>query len=80
MFGKKLLWSLLALCLMMNAGCCRMWERWCDRPHYQPQPYCCPQPCCPTPPSCPPPSFSSPAGAVPVPPAPGGTNWARPCP
>jgi hypothetical protein len=79
MFGKKLLWSLLVTIMLMNAGCCRMWERWCDRPHsYQPAPYCCPapQPYCP--PSCPPPSYSSPAGAMPVPAASG--NWARPCP
>ncbi len=77
MLGKKLLVAAFALFLLASAGCCRMWERWCDRPHYgQPAPYCCPSP--PPQQCCPPPSFSSPA-ATPVPSAPGG-NWARPCP
>ncbi|MBM3995942.1 MAG: hypothetical protein FJ303_17590 [Planctomycetes bacterium] len=77
MFGKKLLWLVMALAILSSTGCCRMWEHWCaGRHHYQPAPYCqpCPQPC---PPGCAPtPAFSSPT-PTPVPNAPG---WQRNCP
>jgi hypothetical protein len=68
----------IAMGFLSNAGCCRMWERWCHGPNnYQPPAYCVPA----CPPACPPnPCFSSPGGiAVPVPNAPGNTTWQR-CP
>jgi hypothetical protein len=54
MFGKKILWAVFAVCFLMNAGCCRMWEHWCERPHPMLHPgagYCAPAPqqCCPAP-------------------------------
>lgn len=75
MLGKKVLWLVLAITILANAGCCRMWERWCDRPNCPP--YCPPAPhyCPPDPCRYPPPP--GPSQAVPVPSS--STSWQR-CP
>ncbi len=88
MLVKKTLWSLIAATVLMNTGCCRMWERWCDRPHAfhgggAPN-HCQPQQCTPVPQQyvCPPGSYYSPqSGVATIPPAPGSAGWQRPgCP
>jgi hypothetical protein len=84
MHWRKWMFGLVAMSCLMNVGCCRMWERWCSHPQYQPAPSCPPTYCPPpgAPQCCPPTSAYSapPSGyAAPVPPAPGGSTWQR-CP
>ena len=69
MFRKTILLWALATLFLFNTGCCRMWDRWCDRParHYRGADVCCPPV-----PACPPhPCYTGPTSA----PAP--VDWRR---
>ncbi len=80
MIAKKLLWSVFAVVLLLNTGCCHFWENWCERPHRLGHgvPHCQPTPqyCAPVPQHCSPTSqsYSSPPPPLATP---GTPTWQR---